>query len=114
MAIQRAPWDLLRAKDPEMARLHGELDDLAFSDGRLPRKVKLLMAMAIDAVLGADLGVNVMPGGRAKRGQRMKRSLKRYGSRPSSGAPGDRPPLFEGWSPLSQGRSTQCLHEGLA
>ena len=59
MAIQRAPWDLLRAKDPEMARLHDELDHLAFSDGRLPRKIKLLMAMAIDAVLGADLGVNV-------------------------------------------------------
>lgn len=59
MAVQRAPWDLLREKDPEMARMHDQLDSAAFNDGRLPKRIKLLMAMAIDAVLGADGGVRV-------------------------------------------------------
>lgn len=57
MTMQRPPWDLLQEKDPERARLHEELDRLAFSDGRLPRKVKLLMAVAVDATLGAEAGV---------------------------------------------------------
>ncbi|HZU05248.1 MAG TPA: carboxymuconolactone decarboxylase family protein [Chloroflexota bacterium] len=59
MALQRPPWTLLYEKDPERARLHEQLDQLAFSDGRLSKKVKLLMAMAIDATLGAEGGVQV-------------------------------------------------------
>jgi len=57
MATPRAPWDLLYEKDAEMGRLHDQLDQMAFSDGRLSQKVKLLMAVAIDSVLGAEAGV---------------------------------------------------------
>lgn len=59
MATRRPPWDLLQEKDAEMARLHDQLDQRAFSDGHLPGRIKLLMAMAIDAVLGAEGGVTV-------------------------------------------------------
>ncbi len=59
MAPPRPPWDLLHEKDAEMGRLHDQLDEMAFSDGWLPRRIKLLMAMAIDAVLGAEAGVRV-------------------------------------------------------
>ncbi len=59
MATSRAPWDLLREKDAEMAKMHDELDVMAFSEGRLPKKIKLLMAMAIDASHGKEGGVRV-------------------------------------------------------
>jgi alkylhydroperoxidase/carboxymuconolactone decarboxylase family protein YurZ len=59
MATPRAPWDLLREKDAEMAKAHDQLDSMAFSDGRLPNNIKLLMAMAIDATLGSEGGVRV-------------------------------------------------------
>ena len=59
MVTRRPPWDLLEEKDAEMVRLHDQLDQMAFSDGRLPGRIKLLMAMAIDAVLGAEGGVAV-------------------------------------------------------
>ncbi len=59
MATQRAPWDLLREKDAEMAKMHDQLDSMAFKDARLSKKVKLLMAMAIDASHGKEGGVRV-------------------------------------------------------
>lgn len=65
MAMPRTPWDLLREKDAEMAKMHDQLDSMAFSDRRLPKKIKLLMATAIDAVLGAEGGVRTYAG-RAK------------------------------------------------
>ena len=49
----------MEEKDAEMARLHDQLDRMAFSDGHLPGKIRLLMAMAIDAVLGAEGGATV-------------------------------------------------------
>lgn len=65
MAMARAPWDLLREKDADMATMHEQLDSMALGDGRLSKKVKLLMAMAIDASHGKEGGVRVY-GGRAK------------------------------------------------
>ncbi|HXG37044.1 MAG TPA: carboxymuconolactone decarboxylase family protein [Dehalococcoidia bacterium] len=62
MATLRPPWDLLYEKDPEMSRYHDELDSLVFSDGHLSKKVKLLIAMAIDSTLGAERGVPVYAG----------------------------------------------------
>ncbi len=59
MAMSRAPWDLLREKDAEMAKMHDQLDSMAFSDGRLSKRIKLLMAMAIDASHGKEGGVGV-------------------------------------------------------
>ena len=51
------PWDLLAKGDVEMAKLHDQADQLAFSEGRLSTRVKLLIAMALDATLGAESGV---------------------------------------------------------
>lgn len=54
------PEDPLKAfeeLDPELLKLVKQTSGLALADGALPRKVKLLMAMALDAAQGAVRGV---------------------------------------------------------
>jgi alkylhydroperoxidase/carboxymuconolactone decarboxylase family protein YurZ len=46
-----------RELDPEMADQIQQMSSFALSDGELPRKVKLLIAMALDASHGAVNGV---------------------------------------------------------
>ena len=43
--------------DPELVRVVRETSEFALADGALPRKVKLLIAMALDASHGAAGGV---------------------------------------------------------
>ena len=51
------PLEALGRVDPEMLKRLREQDEFVYADGALPRKVKLLIAMALDAAHGASLGV---------------------------------------------------------
>ncbi len=46
--------------DPELMKHLKSADTLVYEDGALPRKIKLLMAMAFDAVNGAAAGVKAL------------------------------------------------------
>ena len=51
------PLKVLEELDPELLKLVRRTSELAPADGALPRKVKLLIAMALDAARGAVDGV---------------------------------------------------------
>lgn len=46
--------------DPKVLESFRNINELAFADGALPRKVKLLIAMALDAAHGAVNGVRAL------------------------------------------------------
>ena len=50
------PLDSYKKIDPEVIKSFENLQDLALSEGELPQKIKLLIAMAIDAEHGALQG----------------------------------------------------------
>jgi len=54
------PLSTMKKLDPEFMRHLEETDALVYADGALPRKVKLLMAMAFDAAEGAAGGVRAL------------------------------------------------------
>jgi alkylhydroperoxidase/carboxymuconolactone decarboxylase family protein YurZ len=51
------PLKIFEKTDPELRQLVQVTNDFAPTDGALPRKVKLLIAMALDAAHGAADGV---------------------------------------------------------
>jgi AhpD family alkylhydroperoxidase len=51
------PLKIFEELDPKLLDLVNKARDLAFADGALPRKTKLLIAMVLDAVTGASDGV---------------------------------------------------------
>jgi alkylhydroperoxidase/carboxymuconolactone decarboxylase family protein YurZ len=51
------PLKTLEKLDPELMKHLDESQALFYGDGALPKKIKLLMAMAFDAAHGADRGV---------------------------------------------------------
>ena len=51
------PLKILEKLDPELLTLVDNTKELALNDGALPRKIKLLIAMALDASEGAVEGV---------------------------------------------------------
>jgi alkylhydroperoxidase/carboxymuconolactone decarboxylase family protein YurZ len=51
------PLETLGRIDPEMLKRLREQNEFVYADGALPRKVKLLIAMAFDAAHGAENGV---------------------------------------------------------
>jgi alkylhydroperoxidase/carboxymuconolactone decarboxylase family protein YurZ len=51
------PLAILRKLDPDFMRRIDDLDAAVYADGALPRKFKLLIAMAFDAADGAPGGV---------------------------------------------------------
>ncbi len=51
------PLKIYEDLDPKLLQLVNNTKDLALADGALPRKVKLLIAMVLDAVQGASDGV---------------------------------------------------------
>jgi alkylhydroperoxidase/carboxymuconolactone decarboxylase family protein YurZ len=51
------PLEALGKIDPEMVKRLRAEDEFIYADGALPKKVKLLMAMAFDAAHGAAGGV---------------------------------------------------------
>ena len=53
------PLKIYEDLDPKLLQLVNNTKDLALADGALPRKVKLLIAMVLDAVHGASDGCAV-------------------------------------------------------
>ena len=51
------PLKIFEKLDPELLKLVDSTKGLALNDGALPRRVKLLMAMALDASQGTEEGV---------------------------------------------------------
>lgn len=51
------PLKIYEELDPKLLNLVNDTRDLALTDGALPRKIKLLIAMVLDAVHGASEGV---------------------------------------------------------
>jgi AhpD family alkylhydroperoxidase len=51
------PLKIYEELDPKLLNLVNSTRDLALTDGALPRKMKLLIAMVLDAVHGASDGV---------------------------------------------------------
>ncbi|OGP89990.1 MAG: 4-carboxymuconolactone decarboxylase [Deltaproteobacteria bacterium RBG_16_47_11] len=51
------PLKIFERMDPELIKLVDHTKALALNDGALPRKIKLLIAMALDASQGTSEGV---------------------------------------------------------
>lgn len=51
------PLKIYENLDPKLLNLVNDTQKLALADGALPRKIKLLIAMVLDAVHGASDGV---------------------------------------------------------
>ena len=66
------PLDTLRKIVPKFMEAPGGLDDLINGDGALPRKVKLLIALAFDAAHGADQGVRSLAQSAMKEGATLR------------------------------------------
>ncbi len=62
------PLETMRKIDPVFMKSFDAADDLTFNDGALPRRVKLLMAMAFDAASGAEEGVAALARAAVKEG----------------------------------------------
>jgi alkylhydroperoxidase/carboxymuconolactone decarboxylase family protein YurZ len=54
------PLSTLNKIDPEMMKRLKEVDEFVYQDGVLPKKIKLLIAMAFDAAHGAENGVRAL------------------------------------------------------
>ncbi len=54
------PLKILEKLDPELLKLVESTSNLALSDGALPKKFKLLIAMTLDASQGAVQGVKAL------------------------------------------------------
>jgi alkylhydroperoxidase/carboxymuconolactone decarboxylase family protein YurZ len=55
--MQEHPLKIYEDLDPKLLELVNDTRDLALAEGALPRKIKLLIAMVLDAVHGAPEGV---------------------------------------------------------
>ncbi len=55
--MSQHPLKAFEKLDPELLKAVMESDTSTFSDGALPKKFKLLIAMALDASIGAANGV---------------------------------------------------------
>lgn len=51
------PLKVFEELDPELLKLVRQTSEMAMADGALPRKIKLLIAMALDSAHGAAAGV---------------------------------------------------------
>ena len=58
--MSKNPIDAYREFDPETIKSYEGLQGLTFSEGELPQKVKVLIAMAIDTENGATQGAIVL------------------------------------------------------
>ena len=57
--MPKSPLDVLEKMDPELIKLVKDSRTLAITDGVLSKKVKLLIAVALDAAHGTESGVRV-------------------------------------------------------
>jgi len=58
--MSKNPIDSYKEFDPESIKAYKNLQGLAFSEGELSQKIKILIAMAIDAENGATQGAIVL------------------------------------------------------
>jgi alkylhydroperoxidase/carboxymuconolactone decarboxylase family protein YurZ len=58
--MSRDPLKIFEGLDPELLKLVGNTRELALADGALPKKVKFLIAMALDASHGTVEGVRAL------------------------------------------------------
>ncbi len=58
--MSRDPLKIFEGLDLELLRLVGKTRELALAEGALPKKVKFLMAMALDASHGTVEGVRAL------------------------------------------------------
>jgi alkylhydroperoxidase/carboxymuconolactone decarboxylase family protein YurZ len=56
------PLSALASLDPELRKRLVEQNEFVYADGALPRKTKLLIALAFDAAHGAENGVRSLAG----------------------------------------------------
>ena len=54
------PLKTIQEMDPELAKHLQDADALIYGSGALPKKLKLLIAMAFDAADGAEMGVRAL------------------------------------------------------
>jgi alkylhydroperoxidase/carboxymuconolactone decarboxylase family protein YurZ len=66
--LSESPLKILEKLDPELLRVVENTRELALADGALPRKFKLLIAMALDASHGAVQGVKSLAQAAAQAG----------------------------------------------
>jgi alkylhydroperoxidase/carboxymuconolactone decarboxylase family protein YurZ len=62
------PLKIYEELDPKLLNLVNDTRALALTDGALPRKIKLLIAMVLDAAHGASDGVQSLAGEAIKAG----------------------------------------------
>jgi alkylhydroperoxidase/carboxymuconolactone decarboxylase family protein YurZ len=60
MRMKEHPLKIFEELDPELLGLVGNTREFALGDGALPKKFKLLIAMALDAAHGASEGVKAL------------------------------------------------------
>ena len=58
--MSRHPLEIFERLDPGLLKLVGNTRDLALAEGALPKKVKFLIAMALDASHGTVEGVRAL------------------------------------------------------
>jgi len=68
------PLKVFEKLDPELLRTVNESEEFTFTDGALPKKFKLLIAMVLDTSLGSVEGVKVLAG-RAKEAGATKEEI---------------------------------------
>jgi alkylhydroperoxidase/carboxymuconolactone decarboxylase family protein YurZ len=66
------PLAILEKVDPELLKTVRDANTFALSEGALPRKIKFLMAMALDASHGAVEGVKALAEQAMKAGARKE------------------------------------------
>ena len=58
--MPKSPLDVLEKMDPQLVKQVKDSKTLAITDGALSKKVKLLIAMALDAARGSESGVRFL------------------------------------------------------
>jgi len=58
--MSRHPLEIFERLDPELLKLVGNTRELALAEGALPKKFKILIAMALDASHGTVEGVKAL------------------------------------------------------
>ena len=71
------PLDIYKKLDPKFQEDIKKSNDFAFAEGSLPRKVKFLIAMALDASHGAVQGVKSLASAAMQQEPRKRKFWKR-------------------------------------
>jgi alkylhydroperoxidase/carboxymuconolactone decarboxylase family protein YurZ len=70
--MNKHPLATIQKPDPELAAYLERTEPLIYTDGALPRDLKLLVAMAFDATAGAEGGVRALTKAALREGATME------------------------------------------